>query len=75
MNGSKNGVQSNGVELIRVSKAYGNTSAVRDVSLTVKEGEFLSVVGPSGCGKTTTLRMISGFVAPDSETFGLEAPP
>ena len=66
MNGSKNGVQSNGVELIRVSKAYGNTSAVRDVSLTVKEGEFLSVVGPSGCGKTTTLRMISGFVAPDS---------
>jgi ABC-type Fe3+/spermidine/putrescine transport system ATPase subunit len=60
VNGSKNGV-----ELIGVGKLYGNTQAVRDVSLAVKEGEFLSVVGPSGCGKTTMLRMISGFVAPD----------
>jgi ABC-type Fe3+/spermidine/putrescine transport system ATPase subunit len=61
MSGSKNGV-----ELIGVGKSYGNTQAVRDVSLAVKEGEFLSVVGPSGCGKTTMLRMISGFAAPDS---------
>ncbi|MDR1622380.1 MAG: ABC transporter ATP-binding protein [Synergistaceae bacterium] len=56
----------NGVELTGVSKVYGNTTAVRDVSLAVKEGEFLSVVGPSGCGKTTMLRMISGFAVPDS---------
>ncbi|MDR1979679.1 MAG: ABC transporter ATP-binding protein [Synergistaceae bacterium] len=56
----------NGVELVGVGKMYGNVHAVRDVSLAVKEGEFLSVVGPSGCGKTTMLRMISGFVAPDS---------
>ncbi|MDR2180554.1 MAG: ABC transporter ATP-binding protein [Synergistaceae bacterium] len=61
MNGWKNGV-----ELIAVSKLYGNTYAVRDVSLAVREGEFLSVVGPSGCGKTTMLRMISGFAVPDS---------
>jgi ABC-type Fe3+/spermidine/putrescine transport system ATPase subunit len=63
---SENGMSENGVELTGVSKVYGNTYAVRDVSLAVKEGEFLSVVGPSGCGKTTMLRMISGFVAPDS---------
>jgi ABC-type Fe3+/spermidine/putrescine transport system ATPase subunit len=56
----------NGVELLGIGKLYGNTHAIRDVSLTVKEGEFLSVVGPSGCGKTTMLRMISGFVTPDT---------
>ena len=66
MSGSKNGLKKNGVELIGVSKVYGSAYAVRDVSLAVEEGEFLSVVGPSGCGKTTMLRMISGFVAPDS---------
>jgi ABC-type Fe3+/spermidine/putrescine transport system ATPase subunit len=58
--------EKNGVELIGIGKLYGTTYAVRDVSLAVKEGEFLSVVGPSGCGKTTMLRMISGFVAPDT---------
>jgi ABC-type Fe3+/spermidine/putrescine transport system ATPase subunit len=56
----------NGVELIEIGKRYGNSHAVRGVSLTVEEGEFLSVVGPSGCGKTTMLRMISGFVTPDA---------
>jgi len=38
--------------------------AVRDVTLTIRAGEFLTLLGPSGCGKTTTLRMIAGFVAP-----------
>ncbi len=48
-----------------VSKVYGGTSVVSDVSLTVAQGEFVVLLGPSGCGKTTTLRMIAGFVRPD----------
>lgn len=54
-----------GVELRSVSKRYGKFYAVRDVSLKVEKGEFVSLVGPSGCGKTTTLRLIAGFIAPD----------
>ncbi|MCC6887677.1 MAG: ABC transporter ATP-binding protein [Hyphomicrobiales bacterium] len=49
-----------------VSKAYGATPAVRNVTLRVAPGEFLTLLGPSGCGKTTCLRMVAGFVKPDS---------
>lgn len=49
-----------------VTKKYGQTAAVNDVSFQVKAGEFLAIVGPSGCGKSTLLRMIAGFVAVDS---------
>ncbi len=50
-----------------VSKSYdGKTFAVRDLSLGVKAGEFLTFLGPSGSGKTTTLMMLAGFEAPDS---------
>ena len=55
-----------GVELRSVTKRFGKTYAVRDVSLSVEKGEFLSLVGPSGCGKTTTLRLVAGFLNPDS---------
>ena len=47
-----------------VGRAYGATWAVRELSLTIRNGEFVTLLGPSGCGKTTTLRMIAGFVAP-----------
>lgn len=47
-----------------LGKSYGDFRAVDGVSLTLKNGEFLSLLGPSGCGKTTTLRMIAGFMAP-----------
>ena len=56
------------VELDGVSKRYGETVAVDDVTLGVREGEFFTLVGPSGCGKTTTLRLIAGFEAPTSGT-------
>ncbi len=49
------------VKLSNVSKFYGNVQAVRNMSLTVADQEFLVLVGPSGCGKTTTLRMIAGL--------------
>ena len=52
------------VEIIELSKNYGDTAALRPTSLKVGEGEFFSLLGPSGCGKTTTLRMIAGFVPP-----------
>ena len=47
-------------------KVFGETAAVKNVSLTVDDGELLTVVGPSGCGKTTLLRMIAGFIEPTS---------
>ena len=53
------------VSLREVSKSFGTVAAVRDVSLEVAAGEFLTLLGPSGCGKTTLLRMIAGLESPD----------
>ncbi len=53
------------VELAGVTKRFGATVAVDSLNLTVRPGEFLSLLGPSGCGKTTTLRMLAGFEQPD----------
>ena len=53
------------IALENVSKRFGEHPAVRDVTLSIGEGEFFSLLGPSGCGKTTTLRMIAGFEVPD----------
>ncbi|MDQ2943025.1 MAG: ATP-binding cassette domain-containing protein, partial [Candidatus Dormibacteraeota bacterium] len=52
--------------LEHVSKRFGATLAVDDVALSIRRGEFFSLLGPSGCGKSTTLRMISGFERPTS---------
>ncbi|AIQ14420.1 ABC transporter ATP-binding protein [Paenibacillus durus] len=49
------------VELRQVSKRFGNYEAIKDLNLSIRRGEFFSIVGPSGCGKTTTLKMIAGF--------------
>jgi spermidine/putrescine transport system ATP-binding protein len=54
------------VELQTVTKRFGEVTAVDAVSLSVLQGEFLTLLGPSGCGKTTLLRMIAGFEVPDS---------
>ena len=55
-----------GVTLRNVTKSYGQTVAVEDVSLEVQKGELFFLLGPSGCGKTTILRMMAGFMRPDS---------
>src|SRR6267142_4104653 len=54
------------LSLKNISKSFGSTRAVTDVSLEVERGEFFGLLGPSGCGKTTTLRMIAGLEQPDS---------
>ena len=55
-----------------VTKRFGALTAVNDISLSVKKGEFFSLLGPSGCGKTTLLRMLGGFERPDSGRIYLE---
>lgn len=54
------------LKLEHVTKQFGTTRAVDDVTLDVADGEFVTLLGPSGCGKTTTLRMIAGFETPTS---------
>ena len=54
------------VEIDGLSKNFGAERAVRDLSLTVAQGEFVTLLGPSGCGKTTTLRCIAGLERPDA---------
>jgi len=56
------------VRLERVTKSFGDFTAVDDLSLDIADGEFFSMLGPSGCGKTTTLRMIGGFEEPTAGT-------
>lgn len=52
------------VELKGISKRFGSVTGVEQLNLTIREGEFFTLLGPSGCGKTTTLRMIAGFYTP-----------
>lgn len=53
------------LELNKIVKVFDTTRVVNQLSLTINEGEFVSLLGPSGCGKTTTLNMIAGFLQPD----------
>ncbi|WP_274628167.1 ABC transporter ATP-binding protein [Arvimicrobium flavum] len=52
------------VSLRHIVKRYGKVSVVKDVSLEIAQGEFVSLLGPSGCGKTTILRMVAGLIEP-----------
>ena len=54
------------IDLVGVSKSYGETVVLNDFNLYIRENEFVTLLGPSGCGKTTTLRIIGGFEQADS---------
>ena len=59
-------MRKNIIEVKNIIKKYGSFTAVDNISFSIKEGDFFSLLGPSGCGKTTTLRMIGGFIESDS---------
>ncbi len=54
------------IRVVNVTKKYGDLYALNNVSLTIKDKEYFSLLGPSGCGKTTLLRLIAGLIEPDS---------
>ncbi len=54
------------LDIQHLQKRYGAFAAVDDLSFQVRQGSFFSILGPSGCGKTTLLRMVAGFIVPDS---------
>jgi putative spermidine/putrescine transport system ATP-binding protein len=54
------------LSLTHLTRRFGSYAAVHDLTLEVHDGELMCLLGPSGCGKTTTLRMIGGFLIPDS---------
>ena len=54
------------IELRGISKSFDGESVLDNISLEIKDKEFVTLLGPSGCGKTTTLRMIGGFETPDT---------
>jgi spermidine/putrescine transport system ATP-binding protein len=58
------GADTPSVRLDRVTKRFGDFTAVREMELDIPRGEFFTMLGPSGCGKTTTLRMVAGFEDP-----------
>ena len=63
------------IEIRNVTRSYGSFKALDDANLTIREGEFFSLLGPSGCGKTTLLRMIAGFDNPTSGTISVDGQP
>ena len=60
------------VEIEGVNKLYGSNHVVKNLNLSIEEGEFLTLLGSSGCGKTTTLRMIAGFEEPSTGSIKVE---
>jgi polar amino acid transport system ATP-binding protein len=59
------------VKLENISKTFGQRTVLRDVSLSVQEGELVTLIGPSGCGKSTLLRCINGLEAHDHGVIGI----
>lgn len=63
------------IKLTAINKSFGDVSIIKDLNITIYQGEFLTMLGPSGCGKTTTLRMIAGFEMPTSGEILLDEKP
>ena len=60
------------IDIEHLSKAYGDKQVLKDISLYIRKGEFVTLLGPSGCGKTTLLRMIAGVLQPDEGRIMME---
>lgn len=60
------------IEITNLTKRYGDQTAVDRLDLSIKDGQFITLLGPSGCGKTTTLRMLAGFIQPDEGTIEVD---
>ena len=60
------------VQLDRVTKRFGKTTALDEVSLLVRRGELMTLLGPSGCGKTTLLNLVAGFLMPDGGEIAID---
>jgi len=60
------------LEFKNITKNFDNVPAVNNVSFSIEKGEFFALLGPSGCGKTTLLRMLAGFISPDSGSVFLD---
>src|SRR5215210_4882712 len=63
------------VELSGISKAFGDTSVLNGIHLSIRDGEFLTLVGPSGCGKSTLIRIIAGLEAQDEGSIAIGGAP
>ena len=60
------------IELKNINKYYGSNHVLKNVNLTIEDGEFMTLLGPSGCGKTTTLRVVAGLEKPQSGTITMD---
>ena len=60
------------IELKNIDKFYGNNHVLRNINLTIEDGDFMTLLGPSGCGKTTTLRVVSGLEKPQNGTMTID---
>ena len=60
------------IDIEHLSKSFGDKQVLKDISLYIRKGEFVTLLGPSGCGKTTLLRMIAGFLQPDEGKIMME---
>ncbi len=60
------------IELKHIDKFYGSNHVLRDINLTIEDGDFMTLLGPSGCGKTTTLRVVSGLEKPQNGTLHID---
>ena len=60
------------IELKHIDKFYGSNHVLRDINLTIEDGDFMTLLGPSGCGKTTTLRVVSGLEKPQNGTMTID---